>query len=295
MGIHIKDIAGEQFGYLTAIEFDHRDKRKTYWKFRCKCGKEVIRATSRLYEAKTPSCGCYSLELIEEARERREQREKEKAEKMRYKHKSARNNRDLTGEKWGFLNVLQRVGELDSVNTEYLCECVCGKRTVKKQKYIITSAKASCGCFGRVQGEVKENRERLKRIYNGMIQRCYNQKAEAYKYYGAKGISIYKLWLEDGGFEKFMEWSLNNGYAKDLTIDRIDPYGNYTPQNCRWADCETQANNRTDNVKIEYNGEVLTMVQFSRKYNLNYGRVGDIIKKDCIFSGDYLIQKMGVN
>ena len=34
-----------------------------------------------------------------------------------------------------------------------------------------------------------------------------------------------------------------NGYSEGLTIDRINTYGNYEPNNCRWADYETQNTN----------------------------------------------------
>jgi len=56
---------------------------------------------------------------------------------------------------------------------------------------------------------------------------------------------------------------MNNGYSDDLTIDRIDVNGNYEPSNCRWVSKKEQANNKTTNHYITYNGETKTISQWS--------------------------------
>lgn len=54
-----KDIAGKQFGYLTAVEPTGKKERKDYiWRCRCKCGKEVNYPATRLLTGNTVSCGC---------------------------------------------------------------------------------------------------------------------------------------------------------------------------------------------------------------------------------------------
>lgn len=292
MGRDIKDISGNTYGYLTAIEFDHRDKKNTFWKFRCKCGNCVVRSMKKIYEAKTPSCGCYSKEIVDDAKKRREEKQKVIEESKKYKHDNALRNRNLTGEKYGKLKVLKLLSEESGLQAEYLCECECGEKVVRTQKRIVYSCTPpSCGCGRKNAIPGGKTARRLKRIYNGMISRCYNSDNQSYKYYGAKGITVSKIWREDGGFEKFYKWAMDNGYRDDLTIDRIDVYGNYTSHNCRWADKETQANNKTNNVKIYDNGEISTLSQFCKKHKLNYCEVHRILNHDCIFSGAYLLEK----
>lgn len=87
---------------------------------------------------------------------------------------------------------------------------------------------------------VKYNR--IYNIWHGMIGRCYDPRFDNYKRYGAKGITVCKEWLN--GFEDFLEWSLNNGYAENLQIDRIESIKPYSPDNCRWATLFVQAQNK---------------------------------------------------
>lgn len=55
-----------------------------------------------------------------------------------------------------------------------------------------------------------------------------------------------------------------------LTLDRIDSTSNYTPGNCRWATSIEQANNRTNNRHVLFQGETLTLSQWARKLGAKY-------------------------
>ena len=94
---------------------------------------------------------------------------------------------------------------------------------------------------------------RLYRIWCAMKQRCYSESFDGYKNYGGRGIRICDVWLND--FKSFYDWAMNNGYRDDLTIDRIDNDGDYTPDNCRWATRLEQQNNRRNTVFRENGGK----------------------------------------
>ena len=73
-----------------------------------------------------------------------------------------------------------------------------------------------------------------------MKARCYNPKSNSYKYYGALGIKVSPIWINS-----FQNFSDDMGYRPNgMTLDRIDPYGDYKPSNCRWATDLEQRHNR---------------------------------------------------
>lgn len=81
--------------------------------------------------------------------------------------------------------------------------------------------------------------KRLRDIFQSMKRRCYEVNNISYSYYGARGITVCKEWLEDPN--SFYEWALEHGYEDTLTIDRIDVNKEYEPDNCRWISNEENA------------------------------------------------------
>ncbi len=68
--------------------------------------------------------------------------------------------------------------------------------------------------------------------WKGIRNRCENPSDTSYRYYGALGVKRCAEWSD---FAAFRDWAMANGYQPGLSIDRINPFGNYEPSNCRWC------------------------------------------------------------
>lgn len=200
---------------------------------------------------------------------------------------------DLTGKRFGQWMVLGQAEDYISPSNGkhcamWLCKCNCKYGTIAKVRGGHLTGGKSTRCKNCYRDEcadrfiiqnkevlpenlrfvtteeeriVKKNRERIHTIWRNMWRRCTNINDEKYARYGGRGISICDEWKD---VDAFYDWAINNGYQENLSIDRIDNDGNYEPHNCRWVDDVTQANNKSTNFNITFNGETHTLQEWSR-------------------------------
>lgn len=109
-----------------------------------------------------------------------------------------------------------------------------------------------------------QSRTRTYNIWALMLQRCTNPKAANYISYGGAGITVCEPWRDFANFFADM----GHPPTAQHTLDRVDNSKGYSPENCRWADVETQQNNRTNAVLVSAFGERLSVPQWARKTGL---------------------------
>ena len=110
-----------------------------------------------------------------------------------------------------------------------------------------------------------------------MKQRCNNPNAGKFPQYGGRGISVCKEWSDN--FLSFFSWATENGYKEGLSIDRINPDGNYEPDNCRWTTNKVQCNNKTNNRIYEIDGLSYTLQQLADISGINNGTIRSRLKR----------------
>lgn len=164
---------------------------------------------------------------------------------------------DLTGMTFGRLKVIEQNGRTSDRHILWKCKCECGKFTNVSSRELRSGKTKSCGCLQK--DKIREMRyrhgdrnSRLYSVWKTMKKRCENKNCKSYKWYGAKGVSVCDEWHDYSAFKK---WALDNGYDEkaekgECTIDRINPYGDYEPSNCKWVSMTEQARNKRNSVQI---------------------------------------------
>lgn len=128
------DLTNQKFGYLSVLyKTDKRSNGKIVWHCKCDCGNEIDVVSSSLKNGNTKSCGCYRKEIT-----------------------AKRNTKNLIGQKFGELTVIQDSGERQNRNILWICKCSCGNIVKVQGTALMSGHTQSCGHI-KSKGEYKIN------------------------------------------------------------------------------------------------------------------------------------------
>lgn len=154
---------------------------------------------------------------------------------------------NVIGKRYWQVVVIEELPMSNSKQRVVKFACDCGRESQTLLLNLVRGNTKSCGCLRAMVTSERMathgmSKTRIYKIFHGMKNRCFNPRNQAYKYYGARGISICKEWLDD--FYSFQEFCLKNGWKPGLQIDRINNDGWYQPDNCRFVTVDVNQKNK---------------------------------------------------
>lgn len=152
---------------------------------------------------------------------------------------------DITGLRFGRLTVTGFSHYGPDHEQHWDCVCDCGKTCKPQKQGLRRGTSSSCGCYcaeRRIEVSTSHKMHNSPEYitWAGMKSRCKSPLHTGYKYYGGLGVTVCERWQL---FENFFA-DMGPKPSPIHSIDRINPYGNYEPSNCRWATPKEQANNK---------------------------------------------------
>lgn len=252
----MEDLAGVRFGKLEVLEElpairDNSGSMRRILLVKCDCGNTSEKKLKYLKNGDTTTCGNCVLKEVDKSTKGLPIFEIDPFE----------DELELIGNKyheWIVIAVGFKLGNSRMLKVR----CSCGSLNYVSKSVLINFESESCGCASKERIADSHKTHGLAgskpySVWANMRARCNNPNSTFYHNYGGRGICHQESW---NSFEAFWE-DMGDTYVEGLELDRIDPNGNYTKENCRWADDCIQAYNK-------------------RKYNNNTsGKTGVVLNK----------------
>jgi hypothetical protein len=109
---------------------------------------------------------------------------------------------------------------------------------------------------------------RIHKIWRNMKDRCYNPNHDRFHCYGGRGITVCSDWKNE--FMSFYIWAMNNEYNDELSIERVNVNGPYSPENCSWVSPSMQYRNKQGTLYATINGVTKPLANWAEEEGINY-------------------------
>ncbi|QVW08761.1 AP2 domain-containing protein [Phage CBW1004C-Prop1] len=174
---------------------------------------------------------------------------------------------DMTGNRYNELVAIKRVGSCRSGDAKWLFQCDCGNQFSASGYAARTSKIINCPQCAKERAKtasIKHGRAKTSEfgIWTDMQTRCLNPNSTSYPNYGGRGIGICQRWMK---FQNFFQ-DMGPRPSMNHSIDRIDPDGDYSPDNCRWATHKEQSRNKRNTIRVTINGVTKPLVEWCEEY-----------------------------
>lgn len=175
--------------------------------------------------------------------------------------------KDMTGQRFNRLTIISYAGHRG--RAAWLCRCDCGTEFISPGKPIRHGRTKSCGCWARDLAKSR-GRGRLRTpeygSWRAAKRRCDQATNKSFHNYGGRGIYMCERWLHS--FDNFLA-DMGRRPTPKHTLDRLSNDGPYSPENCRWATRQEQAQNQRKTKLITHAGETMSVSAWARKLGIN--------------------------
>lgn len=250
---------------VTGVDKERTTRQKVFIFGTCDCGNIKSFELGGFYKLHYGSCGCYKPKILEPS--------PATAKVLEIKRFT----------RW-------TVDSWEGNDPRYVnCTCDCGNKKVIRADSLLNGESKSCTCLQReltakrFKGKFKADavsRHELYRRYCSMLARCFSETNQDYHHYGGRGITVCPRWISPKrditGFINFTS-DMEEGYRKDLELERLDKDGNYSPENCKWVNRRSQVNNTSQNRELEGYGIVLNVAEWAELLKVSSKLIDDRI------------------